>query len=188
MPTLSRVIFGWAGAPVVGPSASVFHCNAGDEATLIAAVNTFFNAVRGQFPTGITWSAPVSGETIDELSGHVNGAWSAGASGPVTSNGANTWANGVGVRVQWPTIGIVGGRHVVGATFLVPMMTSSYEGAGNITAAVLSTLNTAVVALGTTPNALRIYSRPAPGRGGSSYPTLTGQVPDKVSWLRSRRT
>lgn len=188
MPNLSVLVFTWTGPPVVGPGATVLHCQEGDENATITAANTFFNAVKGLMPAGITISAPVSGNVLDELSGHVVGSWSAGASGPTVTTGFNIFVNGVGLRVKWPTIGIVGGRRVVGSTFLVPLSTESYEGAGNLTAATLTTARAAAVAFGTSASAPRIYSRPTSSHGGISFPTLTGDVPDLVSWLRSRRT
>lgn len=180
---------GWAGAPVVGPSVTVVHCNAGDEATTVAALNTFFNAIKAQVPTGVQWNAPTSGDTLDELSGHRNGAWSIGASGPTAATGSSIdFPNGVGLRIRFPTIGVVAGRSVVGAMFIVPLISTAYEGPGNIKAATLTAISTAAITLATTPNGLRVYSRPSSTHGGISFPALTAQVPDAVSWLRSRRT
>jgi hypothetical protein len=189
MPNLSRVVFTWTGPSVVGPGVTVTHCNQGDETSLITAMNTFFNAIKTQCPTGVTWGAPVAGDVIDELSGNVVSHWSAGASGPTLSTGnATAYANGVGARLKFPTIGIVGGRSVVGAMFIVPLTAASYEGPGNLIPACVTTLQNAAIALGTSPNALRIYSRPTSLHGGVSFPALTGVCPDAVSWLRSRRT
>lgn len=188
MPNLSVLTFTWSGTPVVGAGATVVHCNAGDENSAIAAMNTFWAGVKGDLPPGITIAAPVSGPVLDELSGKVVTTWSAGASGPTASSGTGTWVNGVGARCTFPTIGIRNGRHVTGAIFLVPLQISSYEGAGNIVPAAVARLQAAAIALGTTANGIRIYSRPNSLSGGVSYPTLTGKCPDLVSWLRSRRT
>lgn len=188
MANLSVLVFPWTGSPVVGPGATVLHSAVGDEGNLVAAYNTFLNAVKANLPTGTVVSSPTAGNVLDEASGDVVSSWSLGAAGPVSMTGGTSWVNGVGMRVTWPTIGFVSGRRVVGSTFLVPLVSGAYEGAGNITPTVMTAVTTAAVAMGTTPNALRIYSRPTPGHAGISYPALTGVVPDKVSWLRTRRT
>lgn len=188
MPTLSVLTFTWSGTPVVGAGATVVHCQQGDENSAIAAMNVFWGGVKGDLPPGITIQPPVSGPTLDELSGKVNGAWAATPTSSTASSGTGTWVNGVGARVTFPTIGIRNGRHVTGSIFLVPLQISSYEGAGNIVPAAITRLQAAAVGLGTAANAIRIYSRPSTVGSGVSYPTLTGKAPDLVSWLRSRRT
>lgn len=188
MPTLSKVLVSWSGSAVVGGGVSVFYCNEGDEATTVAALHTFYNAIRSAFPNTLQWTFPTSGDTLDELSGTKVGAWSGAGAVAVTGDGSGTYANGVGCRVIWPTIGVIGGRSVVGSTFLAPLVIGTYEGSGNIQSATLSFLVPAAVALGTTANGIRVYSRKSVDHGGISFPVLTGDVPDKVSWLRSRRT
>lgn len=188
MPTLSVIPVAWTGAPVVGPSFSVLHCAAGDESGAVTAFRAFFNGVASTLATGVQITFPTAGQTIDELSGQVNGVWTVGSVAAVSGSGGAAFTNGVGLRVKWLTIGITNGRKVTGSTFLVPISNPNFEGAGNITAAALSVVSGAAATLAGTPNALRIYSRPAPGHGGISYPTVGSNVPDQVSWLRSRRT
>jgi hypothetical protein len=187
MAHLSKVVTNWAGAGLVGPGATVTYCNEGDESTLTTALATFFTSVKPQVSTGVQWTFPNSGDVIDENTGRVVSHWSAAAPSPISSTGAATFANGVGARLKFPTIGIVNGRSVTGAIFIVPLVTNAYEGAGNLTAATITALGGAAAVLGNTPNALRIYSRPTPTRGGVSFPSLPGSCPDLVSWLRSRR-
>lgn len=188
MPTLSRLVTSWSGSPVVGPGATVTYCNEGDESTCLTALATFFNAVKAIVPVTVTWTFPNSGDKLDEATNKVTGVWSASAPGPVVSTGSATgFVNGVGARAIFPTIGIVNGRKVTGSIFIVPLFANAYEGAGNITASMIATIGPAAATLGTTPNAMRVYSRPKPAHAGISFPTLTGSCPDKVSWLRSRR-
>lgn len=188
MPNLSVAVWTWTGSPVVGNSVSVLHCAQGDEVTLTAAVNTFFNSIKTALPVSLVISQPTAGTVIDEASGDVVDAWSVGTTTSVTGTGAFPFPNGVGARVVFPTIGIVNGRHVRGSLFLVPLVNPAFEGAGNIEPATLAVLRGAALTLGTTPNAVRVYSRKTSAHAGISYPALTGTVPDKVSWLRSRRT
>lgn len=104
-------------------------------------------------------------------------------------SGAAGFALGVGARVVWNTSGIFGGRRVRGSTFIVPLTIGSYEGAGQITAGVIATMQGAANTLaGFGPDGMFIWSRPQPGTPGEAQ-TVTGAIaPDRVSWLRSRRT
>lgn len=188
MPTLSRIVVSWTGAGVVGPSASIMHCAAGDEGGSITAFRAFFNSCASILANTVQISFPTAGNTLDELSGEVNGTWTAGGVSAVVGTGGTAFTNGVGLRVKWLTIGITNGRKVTGSTFLVPISNPNFEGAGNITAGALSVVSGAATTLVGTPNTLRIYSRPTPGHGGISYPVVGANVPDAVSWLRSRRT
>lgn len=188
MVSLSVVPVTWAGAPVTGPSVSVFHCQTGDENALIGALHTFFTSIQSHFPNSLSWTFPTAGDVLDEASGSLLTAWSATPVTPVTGTAPGQWVQGVGARIKWPTIGVVGGRRVVGSTFLVPLIDGSYTGAGNLDDSMVASFNLAAVALGTTPNGLRIYSKKNAHHDGISFPTLTGQCPDAVSWLRRRRT
>lgn len=189
MPNLSVVPIAWAGAPVVGPGVSVMHCQAGDEDSLLAAARTMFVGVSDQFPTGLQWSFPAAGVTLDEATGNVVSTWTAtGVHTAVPATNGATWTNGVGLRIKWPTIGVVHSRHVTGSTFMVPLVISAYEGAGNIKDSILAQFQLAASTFAAVPNALRIYSRKTSLHAGISFPVNAAIVPDKVSWLRGRRT
>lgn len=187
MPTLSVIPVAWSGGTVVGPGVSVLHCNEGDEDGLITAARAFFDAIK-DFTAALTqWTFPTGGNTIDELTGLVNGSWAAGSVSPVVSGGSGAFVNGTGCRVVWRTIGVVGGRHVNGSTFIVPLAAGAFEGAGNLAAAVITGIQGPATVWATGPNAPRIYSRKNSHHAGISFPALSASVPDKVSWLRSRR-
>lgn len=188
MATISRVIVAWNGSPVVGGGVSVLHCNEGDEHGLMSAFKTMLTTVQGAFPTSLQWTFPPAGVTIDEASGHVNGSWTdATPVTPLAGISAVTWANGVGIRIKWTTAFVFEGNHVVGSTFMVPVITSNYEGAGNIVDSAITLFQGAATTLATA-SLLRVYCRPRPGINGDSFPVSGAVVPDRVSWLRGRRT
>lgn len=188
MPNLSVIPISWSGAPVTGPAFTVLHAQPGEEGGVTAAFRTFLNGFQDRFPTGLQWTFPTAGDVIDELSGHKVSTWSAVAPAPLAASGGGTFVNGVGIRVKWFTIGVVGGRSVVGSSFLVPLVAASYEGAGNVLDATISAVNSAAAAyVAATPNH-RIYSRKNAHHDGISFPIVAAQCPDRVSWLRTRRT
>jgi hypothetical protein len=97
----------------------------------------------------------------------------------------------VGARVKWNTNGLFGDRKVVGSTFIVPLIINAYEGAGNLTSAVITNLQSAANALVTDmAGDMVIWSRGRVGGPpiGEKNAVVSASAPDKVSWLRSRRT
>jgi hypothetical protein len=88
----------------------------------------------------------------------------------------------------WRTSGLRHGRRVQGSTFIVPLALGSYQSDGTLVDANVTTIrNAAQTLLGS--QALQILSKATPGTSdGQANPVISVTVPDKVSWLRSRRT
>lgn len=188
MANLARVRCTWSGAPVTGPGLSTFYfAEAGSGFT--AALSTFWQAVDAYIPIGVTVTVPSTGDLLDIATGDLTGTWSDAASGPGTGAGFGAFPAGVGARITWPTSGIVGGRRVVGSTFLAPLVNSVFGTDGTLDSTFLTAILTPVGALWSGAGYdMMIWSRPVPGRAGEASEVIDGTVPDKVSWLRSRRT
>lgn len=189
MPQIARLRVTWTGSAVVGGGLSTFYTLVSDVAGLPAAVQTFFTSLAPLVPTTLQWTIPRNGDTIDDGSGELTGTWSeAGADLVVNSSLAGAYPNGVGARVVWVTSGIHRGRRVRGATFICPLASGSFQSDGTLTDANVTTIRNAATTL-VAAKPLRIFSRPQPGAAdGASNPVISSTVPDKVSWLRSRRT
>ena len=192
MANIERVVVTWTGN-VTGDGISVFYVAAGTT-TAPAALSAFFGTLAGWMPTGMSWTIPSTGEIIDDATGTLTGVWAhAGGSTVNSSGGTQNRAQGVGMRIKWFTGGIVHGRMVQGSTFVVPLMTSAYESDGTLTSAVTGNASTAANTLISATDTV-IWSRPFagsgtnPARAGSSHTVIAATVPDKVSWLRTRRT
>lgn len=188
MADLAVVPITWSGSPVVGSGVSVVHCLPSDVDDLISIMRTFFTSIRTLCPDALQWSFPTAGDVINESTGVRTGTFTAASATAVSGLGGSIWVNGVGARVKWLTTGVVAGRTVVGSTFIVPLISGSYEGAGNITSTALGTLSTSAATVVAGTSKLRIYSRKTSSRPGVSFLATASQAPDKVSWLRSRRT
>lgn len=188
MSQVSRVPIVLSGAPVVGGGVTVLHCTVGGEHDLMTAFRAMIVSTGGNFPNSLTWTFPGAGPILNQESGELEGAWSDGSPpSSVAGLSATTWVNGVGLRVKWTTGAFYHGHAVTGATFMVPLQTGAYEGANNIVEVnrgqFVSAAATFVSAAG-----LRIYSRPSAEGPGQSFAVNGSQVPDKVSWLRGRRS
>jgi len=192
---LERVVVAWTGLTGL-PGVSVFYKDTAEAGSLPSALNAFFTAIKGHFPTALSWNIPNAGDTIDSDTGDLVGVWVDTGGGTVSGGATATqnYAAGVGYRVKWLTGGITHGRRCVGATFLTSPTTEHYDSSGTIQNGSLGTVQTAASALAAT-GLLSIWSRPIegstdpdiPDRLGADNPVLGALVPDKVTWLRTRR-
>ena len=185
MADLARVRVEWNG--VVGGGVSTFYGLEANADSLYAAVGTFFNDIKGEFPTSIQWSFPDTGDVIASETGNLVGTWT--ASSPISPIDGQSFTNervgGVGACVTWDTGFIVGTRRLRGRTFLTDLDTASYDGSGTLQATVLTTLRDAAATLAAT-NVLQIWSRPRGGLSGHGA-VVSSSVRDRVSSLKSRR-
>jgi len=190
MAAISRIRVAWNGSPVTGGGVSTFYTE-GDPLQLQLACKTFFaGTLLSACPVGITFSVPANGETLESTNGQLIDGWAEGTAQTTSATGSSGFAAGVGTRIVWNTGRVIGGRRVRGSTFLVPLVTSMYDSDGTIVNAVRTNLETAaqaiVVALG---DDLVVWSRNTKGAADGEISTISSaSVPDKVSWLRSRRT
>src|SRR6188508_3456659 len=120
MPVIARIPVVWNGLPGF-PGVSVFYSTSANAVTAVAALATFFNAIKGSFPTGLTWDLPASGDTLNDADGGLSGVWTGATPGTVTATGGVAgYAAGVGARVEWTTGAVINRRRVRGSTFMVP--------------------------------------------------------------------
>ena len=186
---IQRLRCEWSGIGQVGPGLSTFYAEADGTQAIASAAAALFEAVKNVIPSGGSVQVPAQGDILDETTGELVGVWGSGPTTTVTMTGSQAHAAGVGARVVWNTAGIVAGRRVRGATFLVPLGNASFDGTGTLVPTALTPITAGITAfLAQAGGNAVVWSRPADGRVGSAHPIVSGNVPDKVSWLRSRRT
>lgn len=189
MSSIYRMRVKLTGAPVIGPSVTTFYMDTSPTSSDVTAVRTFFTSLEPHFPLGLYWEVPDGGDVIEATTGAISGAWGTSTSTSPAATGTVGYAEGVGVRVRWGTAGVVGGRHVVGTTFLVPLEADHFGTDGLLLVASANTLLSIATTLVTSLSGkLTIWSRPTTTRAGGSHAVLGASVPRSVSWLRSRRT
>lgn len=185
MATIRKVVVTWSGLSGL-PGYSVFYGTAA--MTDVSPIANFFGSFDQYFPSNLAWSVPSGGDEIDDATGTLLGDWAGTGAAVVTGTGggAADHASGVGGMVQWRTAAVVGGRRLRGRTFLTHMISSAYDNGGNIDTAALTAFSTGanlVVAAGE----FVVWHRPQGGSGGSSAVMSGSAIPDRVSWLRTRR-
>lgn len=186
MASIRRIPVTWTTGPG-GLGLSVFYSQ--DAADATADLFNFFNAIKGGFPTAVSWSIPSAGDKIDPLTGILNGSWSGGSAATLVATGATSlYAAGTGGFIRWNTDVIENGRRLKGRTFLVPLLADQYDAQGTINNAVITSWQTAANTLVATDK-LVIWHRPTGGAAnGSSADISSAVAPDKVTSLRTRRT
>lgn len=188
MADLKRLRVGWEGTGVVGPGVSTLHFT--DVAVgFVPDVWDMLQILKAYIPDTVVITLPNSGETIDVATGQANGTWTDGTASSTTCTGSPNYAAGVGARIAWQTAGFNNGRRVRGSTYLVPLSAAQYD-QGTIGTTPLAAMNAAVAAFITAVDGeMVVYTRPTPTVPiGATAAVVGGVIPDKVSWLRSRRT
>lgn len=196
---LGRLLVAWGGPETTGGGVSVFHFGSTDMTGNPGAVLSFFNTIKNFWPSTQQWTVPNEGVVIDDSDGSLLGAWTASGGGTVSggASGSN-WAQAVGLRVTWPTGAIINGHHVTGSTFLTSMNAQEYQVDGTVQNGTVTAIQNAGTTLVASAVNFRIWSRPRPAdpthvpplpfRAGGSANVTSCHVPDKISWLKSRRT
>lgn len=162
-------------------------------AAALTAVGGFWQAVKGSMPPGYTVKVHDEIDILNPSTGDLVGTDTGGGTGQThVGIATGNFAAGVGLRIVWKTSGIVGNRKVKGSTFIVPLVAGCYDTDGSLIPGTVTTMATASGTLLTNLAAakmpLHVWSRPVAGRPGQSSVVTGGTVPDKISWLRSRRT
>jgi len=188
MALLLRLRAVWSGAGVTGSGLSTFYFQ--DPATGMSTdVKAAFEAIKSALPPSVTVTIPSSGDIIEDTTGALSGSWAEpGTGGTVVGTNASTFAAGVGYRVKWRTGGIFKGRRVVGSTFVVPIGVNGYDSSGTITEVTRAAHEAIWNTLQADQAEMAVWSRPDLSTPGESNLITAAEIPDKVSWLRSRRT
>lgn len=186
---IQRLRCEWTGDGVEGPGLTTFFAEADGTVAIAVGATGFFDAIKQLLPAGTTVRVPNGGDVLDETTGALVGTWGTSSSTQISSITAGAFAGGVGARVVWETDAIRGGRRVRGATFVVPLRTAYYGTDGSLESTAITAMETAIAAmLVQVPTQMRVWSRPRVGLVGAGVQVARGRVPDRVSWLRSRRT
>ena|SRR5690349_10953494 len=185
MATIRRYRVLWGGITAL-PGYSLFYSTSAG--ALASDLVTFFTAIKGVFPSPLTWDIPLSGDTLDDATGTINGGWTDVGGGVVTSTLVTAYAAGCGGYASWGTAAIVNGRRLRGRTFLAPLGNLQYDTGGSIVPSCQAVLSPAISTLAAAGKMV-IWHRPAPGGGGGGSSSLvtSGVLPDQVTSLRSRR-
>jgi hypothetical protein len=162
----------------------------------LAAIKTFFEAIKGHLPNAAVITYPGTGDEFNETTGTITGSWTSAPPAVTTCTGAGNTTGASGYVVEWLTSAVVHGRRPIGKTFIVPVATTVLENDGSPSSAALATATTAAAALVTaTTGQLFIWHRPVRDpnpphtvtRLGDVAAINSSRVPDLNAVMRSRR-
>lgn len=151
--------------------------------------DAFWTTLAPLLGNGIQVVVPDNGDTIDEATGALTGAWTGGTPGLHAGTPSATFAGGVGACITWLTTTIRNGRRIRGRTFVVPLSTNQFDTDGTLQSSALAAINGAAQTLVTaTAGDMLVWSRPVGGTGGVAAPVTGWSVTDQGAFLKSRRT
>ena len=160
----------------------------------VSGVAAFFNSLKPNHPTGLSWTVPADGDTIESTTGQLIGTWSSGSSSSVAATGTGSWVAPSGYMLRLNTTTVVDGHRLRGRIFMVPALTGIFDSNGTLTSTCVSGAETALTALVTAyATKLVVWHRPIIAAGGAvtragSHGIVTGGIcPDVPVVLRSRR-
>jgi|SRR6476661_4630503 len=176
----------WTTGVQGGAGISTFYSAFGTDAT--PDLNTFWAAVKTIFSDEVSVTVPSNGDVIDESTGLLTGAWTAGTAGTHSGTTHSAYPAGTGAFIKWNTGVVVAGHRVVGRTFIAPILSNSFDTNGTLTSGVVTTLQNAANTLAASGH-LSIWHRPPVigSPGGSLAGIVSATVPDKTTSLSSRR-
>lgn len=173
----------------MGTGVSVLHFKEGTAPAHLPALKGLFDAFIGNAPGSVIVKVPGSGLTVAN-DGTVTGTWTGVAQAPSQSSVGGGFAAGVGMRIRWYSDVVMNGHKVRGSTFLAPLAGSAYQTDGTIADATINAMATAInTFLTSCAGDFGVWTRPRVAGGGGGWSSVnSGLVPDRVSWLKSRRT
>lgn len=153
------------------------------------ALKTFFDAVAGKIPGGVSVTIRPTADNVDETTGAIVGQVDFVAPSASNGTGTTSYSAASGAVVNWNTTAYRNGRRVRGRTFLVPLSTEAYDANGDLATTALNALRPAATALVDNPGPapLMVWSRPGASGPGEAHPVTSATVPDFGAILRSRR-
>lgn len=159
----------------------------------VNAVRTFWSSIASYLPNELTLQVQPNMDTYDELTNTLTGTVTAGtAPATVAGSSSSTYAAGCGLKVDWNTGVVLGGRRVVGRTYIVPIASVCYDNDGTLATTPKDTIttaaNTLLTSLSTGGLNMGVWTKPG---GVNSVPGITAvtgaTVKDKTAILRGRR-
>ena len=191
---LFRVKARWTGFSGA-PGYNVFHFDAATEGAGPSAqacadeLRTFYTAIVGRMPSGVSVNIESAVELIDESNGRLVDFEQITPGSPITGSLSGGYSSATGACVNWLTDGVRNGRRLRGRTFLVPLAGGAYDSDGTLSGPTLTTLQGAADALAASVVDLQVYGRPTgPGAtDGYAEGVTAARIADKTAVLRSRR-
>lgn len=149
----------------------------------VTAAGNFWNAIRPQMSTSVTWTTQPIVDVMDPVSGNITSQIPVTGSSFSGTNGAAQIAKATQGLLQLRTGIFVGGREVRGRIF-IPGCTTTSVSAGNADSVYTAALVTAGQAMIADANStLGVWSK----THGTFVGVVTSSSPSKLAVLRSRR-
>lgn len=199
MAQMAKVTINWSGFPG-GPGYTNLYfrdftgSGAIDQAIVdgaVSKVDAWLAVWRVSLPNSVLTGVDSTVEAIEETTGELQSFYTATPAAAAVGTGGTAYSSPSGAVVSWYTSTVRNGRRIRGRSFMVPLSTTAYEADGTITAAKITSWNTAsatLIASGSVSD-LGVWARPTtPGGTDGEWALVTSyRIPDMAAILTSRR-
>lgn len=165
------------------------------------ALVNLYSAMQPYFPqAGLLVKIAAEGDVIDSASGTLVSSWVGDDKAAIGGTGGGDYVGGTGSVFTWSSADVIDGHRQRGRTFMVPLVSSTFDVNGLIDTAALQAFNAAAATFVTAssgqlviwhrPRAARAAdgSRPAVTARAGSFSVVTGhRVLSTAAFLSSRR-
>lgn len=178
----------WSGGRI-GSGATVLHFAPTASPTVAQAIATrtraFFNQLASFLPDDVVLNFDSEVRVIT-AAGDLEAVLPVTPGAAVAGTSAGSFASGMGAMIRWNTGAVVGGKRIIGKTFLAPLSSTNFTASGSVAGAFRTTVQTEATAflanLVTDGSRLVVWSRTY----AATSDVLTAAVPERPSYLRSR--
>lgn len=191
--SILRVTAQWTGFNGA-PGYSVFHYMGGgglisDAQQVADRTGASLALLKPLLPATVRIAVESEVAVLDEDTGVLSDFRGITPPGAVQGSSPNGYAGPAGAVVNWRTDDVRAGRRIRGRTFLVPLISSSFDAGGTLTDSTITTIRSFADSMvgGDFDSELVVWSRPINGSGGVAATVTSASVPDKAAVLRSRR-
>lgn len=135
----------WIGGRI-GQGASVFHfesiASGSAAGALATAVRGLFDARKADFSQDITWQFDSEVLELDNA-GNLQASYPVATPAAITGSSTGAYTSGSGIVVRHNTGVILGGKRILGRTFMVPTMGATFDTNGDVSGTSIGFFNTA---------------------------------------------
>jgi hypothetical protein len=156
-------------------------------ATQRTNIESWLDGLCGAIDTGTSYIVATSGREMDDATGTLTGVWN----DATARTGAGTVAgecvaDATQVLIRWSTGTIIGGRFLIGRTFIPGLSTAQLVN-GNTSNILRSTWDGHTATFVAAANGFGVWHRPVSGAGGQMQGAASGVTQTELAVLRRRR-
>jgi hypothetical protein len=202
MAPIYQVVWEWNGSAGLPGFTNLFYDASASSPTDALAACTksrlLISGIGAVMPSTVTMSLRNDVRVLNDTDGTLINIYTVVGPANVVGTIADRYSEASGGVIDWLTNTVHGTRRMQGRTFVVPLSSLAYDGAGKLASTTVTALGTAAEAMRTaTGPVFGVWGRPRAAdpthtppitaRAGLWGPAISSRIPTKVAVLTSRR-